>query len=276
MLESTAPKPFVFVLMPFDDSFSDIYSLGIKAAADEAGGYCERLDEQIFEERMLDRIYNQINKADVIIADLTGKNPNVFYEVGYAHALQKKVILLTKKAEDIPFDLRHHYHIVYEGKITSLKEELTRRLKWYFDNPTKTNASGIEQLEIFSNNQKIIPNIHLDVPIDPYRGFRLILDLHNVSDTLFDNALKIGLEVEGAYEFSGDVNISLHKHENKSIFIRNNYLTPILPDCWESIYLPLHYGGDWGKISNNELESKLIFYSDYKAYYLPFYLKFNR
>ena len=100
MLESTAPKPFVFVLMPFDEDYNDIYEFGIKAAANEAGGYCERLDEQIFEERMLDRIYNQINKADVIVADLTGKNPNVFYEVGYAHALEKKVDSLQTQIKE--------------------------------------------------------------------------------------------------------------------------------------------------------------------------------
>jgi hypothetical protein len=82
---STAPKPFAFVLMPFDGSFNDIYKFGIKGAAEDAGAYAERVDEQIFVEGMLDRIFNQINKADIIIADMTGKNPNVFYEVGYSY-----------------------------------------------------------------------------------------------------------------------------------------------------------------------------------------------
>lgn len=84
--DSTAPKPFVFVLMPFDSSFKDTYTFGIKGAADDAGAYAERLDEQMFDEGMLERIFNQINKADVIVADMTDRNANVFYEVGYAHA----------------------------------------------------------------------------------------------------------------------------------------------------------------------------------------------
>jgi nucleoside 2-deoxyribosyltransferase len=96
MSNLTTPKPFCFVLMPFSESFSDIYELGIKEACNDAGAYCERVDEQIFQERILDRIYNQIAKADIIIADMTGKNPNVFYEVGYAHALGKNTILLTQ------------------------------------------------------------------------------------------------------------------------------------------------------------------------------------
>jgi len=81
--------------MPFEDAFRDVYVLGIKPACEEAGYYCERLDEQIFEETMLEHIYNQIAKADLVVADLTARNPNVFYETGYAHALGQRVILLT-------------------------------------------------------------------------------------------------------------------------------------------------------------------------------------
>src|SRR5690606_10986458 len=81
-LGTTTPRPFVFVLMPFEHRYNDVYKFGIKGAAEAAGAYAERVDEQNFTEGMLDRIFNQINKADVIIADMTGKNPNVFYEVG--------------------------------------------------------------------------------------------------------------------------------------------------------------------------------------------------
>src|SRR5687767_3044587 len=121
--KSTAPKPFVFVLMPFAPEFNDIYTFGIKGAAEDAGAYAERLDEQIFTENILGRIYNQINKADVLVADMTGRNANVFYEVGYAHALGKIALLLTKNADDIPFDLKHYPHIVYSGSISQLRNE---------------------------------------------------------------------------------------------------------------------------------------------------------
>jgi nucleoside 2-deoxyribosyltransferase len=99
-MEETNPKPFVFVLMPFGDTYTEIYKLGIKAACEKAGAYCERVDEQIFAESILARIYNQIAKADIIVSDMTGKNPNVFYETGYAHALNKQVILLTQNSDD--------------------------------------------------------------------------------------------------------------------------------------------------------------------------------
>lgn len=128
--ESTLPKPFVFVLMPFDDEFSDIYKFGIKGAAEDVGAYAERVDEQIFTEGILDRIFTQISKSDVVVADMTGRNPNVFYEVGYAHALGKITLLLTQAVEDIPFDLKHRQHIVYGGKIDALRRDLGERLRW--------------------------------------------------------------------------------------------------------------------------------------------------
>lgn len=145
--QMTNVKPFVFVLMPFHSDFDDIYHVGIKSACLSVGAYCERVDEQIFLENILERVYNQISKADIVISEMTGRNPNVFYETGYAHALNKRVILLTQKSDDIPFDLKHYPHIIYDGKITLLKSELEKRIQWCIDNPTESLSKvdiGIE------------------------------------------------------------------------------------------------------------------------------------
>ena len=128
---NTAPRPFVFVLMPFSERFGDIYELGIRPSCESVGAYAERVDEQIFSGTILQRIFNQIARADVIVADLTGQNPNVFYETGYAHALGKRVILLTQVVNDIPFDLKQYPHIIYGddgGKIKKLRKELSRHV----------------------------------------------------------------------------------------------------------------------------------------------------
>lgn len=126
---STKPKLFCFVLMPFDFIFNDIYEFGIKGACLDVGLYCERVDEQVFFGSMLERIYSQISRADILVADMTGRNANVFYEVGYAHALGKNVVLLTSVAQDIPFDLKHFPHIVYGNEIKTLRASLARHLK---------------------------------------------------------------------------------------------------------------------------------------------------
>ena len=141
-------KIFAFVLMPFDKEFDDTYFLGVKSTVEKAGMEAERVDEQIFHhEGILERVYNQINAADLIIADMTGRNPNVFYEVGYAHAKAKLCILLTKDANDIPFDLKHQRHIVYtsiqdltiklSNDLVVVKEESRTRSRLRYTFPRK-------------------------------------------------------------------------------------------------------------------------------------------
>jgi hypothetical protein len=152
---STAPKPFSFILMPFDEAFDDVYKVGIKPACEAAGAYCERVDEQIFNERILDRVYNQIAKADILIADMTGRNANVFYEVGYAHALGKLTILLTQNTDDIPFDLKHFPHIVYGTKIAFLRSELEKRVRFFIENPPGKPSDVKLGLELYTADQSL-------------------------------------------------------------------------------------------------------------------------
>jgi hypothetical protein len=133
--------PFVFVIMPLDPAWTDHYELGVRPACEAAGARCARLDEQIFLESILDRTYAQIESADLVVAEMTDRNPTVFYEAGCAHGLAKPLILLTKTTDDIPFDLLHHPHIVHGGSITTLKERLERHIRWSLENPEQARAS---------------------------------------------------------------------------------------------------------------------------------------
>ena len=123
-------RPVIFVLIPVAPGFDDIYKL-VCAACDEADVDCQRVDQQIFDESNLARIYNLIGTADLIVSDLSGKDPTVFYETGFAHALGKIVILLARDGEDIPFDRQRYPHIVYGDRASDLKGELARRLRWF-------------------------------------------------------------------------------------------------------------------------------------------------
>lgn len=192
---STKPKLFCFVLMPFDGAFDDVYQLGIKAACDDAGAYCERVDEQIFQERILDRIYNQIAKADVVIADMTGRNPNVFYEVGYAHALGRPTVLLTRNADDIPFDLKHFPHIVYESKLTMLKEALTKRVRWHVENPSAGQSDSRNPLDLYLSGRRLSgEGARYEYAANSLT--HVILTVHNASSQLIDaRAVRVGMVV---------------------------------------------------------------------------------
>lgn len=141
--------------MPFANEYDDIYNYGIKESCIEAGTYCERVDEQIFNDTIMARVYNQIAKADLIIADMSNKNPNVFYEVGYAHALNKPTILLTKTIADIPFDLQSYPHIVYDGKISTIRSELVKRILWFKDNIKNDPASYKNTIDLYVGSVKL-------------------------------------------------------------------------------------------------------------------------
>ncbi len=136
-----AERPFVFVIMPFGPDWTDHYEFGVKPACEAAGATCARVDEQIFLESILERIYAEIERADLIVAEMTDQNPNVFYETGYAHGLAKPVILLTKSVDDIPFDLRQYPHVVHERSISTLRQRLEERVRWCIENPEQARAT---------------------------------------------------------------------------------------------------------------------------------------
>lgn len=121
--------------MPFAPEFDDLYHLAIKAACLEVGVECQRVDEQIFHETILNQITSQIAGADLIIAETTGRNANVFYEIGYSHALGKRVLLLTSDPDDIPFDLKAYPHIVYGKSVRGLKQQLVEKIPGFLAAP---------------------------------------------------------------------------------------------------------------------------------------------
>lgn len=120
----------VAVMMPFDASFSAVYT-AIQGAADSAGMRCRRADEIWENPAIIQDVVSLIDRAKVVVCDCTGRNPNVFYEIGIAHALGRDVVLLTQSEHDVPFDLRHLRYIRYlnngEG-LEDLKAKLGARL----------------------------------------------------------------------------------------------------------------------------------------------------
>jgi hypothetical protein len=117
----------VFVVMPFAKEFEDIYVLGIREVAERLGFIVERADDVEHSQNILDVIRARIRAAHAIIGDTTGSNPNVFYEIGYAHALGCRTILIARQGSPLPFDIRAMNHIMYEN-IVDLRKRLTKRL----------------------------------------------------------------------------------------------------------------------------------------------------
>lgn len=102
-----------FVMMPFADPLGGYYEKIYKPAIEKAGLTPVRADNDIFGAgKIMDQVWSGINSAKVLVAELTGRNPNVFYELGLAHALQKPVVLVSSNEDDVPFDL-HHIRVIY-------------------------------------------------------------------------------------------------------------------------------------------------------------------
>jgi hypothetical protein len=119
------------VMMPFDAEFNKVYA-SIQNAAEAAGLRCRRADEIWEAPAIIQDIVSLIDRSRVVICDCSGRNPNVFYEIGIAHTLGREVILITQSASDIPFDLRHLRFIPYlnngEGR-KGLTSSLEARLR---------------------------------------------------------------------------------------------------------------------------------------------------
>lgn len=108
-------KKLAFMLSPFSEPFNTIFSDHIKPCVEKIDSIkCFRADNIYDNKPIIDDIWKSINEAGVIISELTGRNPNVFYETGIAHTIGKEVILITQDINDVPFDLRHLRCIVYE------------------------------------------------------------------------------------------------------------------------------------------------------------------
>jgi len=117
-----------FVVMPYDPEFNDIYILGIREVAEKLGIVVERADEVEHNQSIPELIKERISKCDVVIAETSKPNPNVFYELGLAHGVQKETILLCRDAKSIPFDLGSINHLVYSS-IVELRERLEKRIR---------------------------------------------------------------------------------------------------------------------------------------------------
>lgn len=135
-----------FVLMPFTDELTEIYTTLIKPTVESYGFglVCKRADDIKSNRAIMQDIWKSVCEARLIVADLTGLNPNVMYELGVAHTLGKETVLIYRKDENIkfPFDLAHIRRIEYENTPvggTKLVAELKATIQAIL-NPEKIGA----------------------------------------------------------------------------------------------------------------------------------------
>lgn len=111
---SSNERDICFTIMPFGGWLDDYYETIYKPAIESAGLEPHRADDLFRPSTIVNDIWDYTKRAKILLADLTGKNPNVFYELGLAHALAKPAILVAGSMDEIPFDLRALRIIIYD------------------------------------------------------------------------------------------------------------------------------------------------------------------
>lgn len=124
--DMTIDKKMVFFLTPFSKESMDTY-LSTKEICSECGLNLYRGDEEFTHKDILTNIVKYIVQARIIIANIDGKNPNVFYELGIAHSLGKPTILISRTLENTPFDIQQN-RIIFFTNSEDLKAKLSKEL----------------------------------------------------------------------------------------------------------------------------------------------------
>ncbi len=135
-------KDICFTIMPFGEwcerYYEAIYSPAIKAAGLEP----HKANDLYRPSAIVSDIWQYTKKAKIILADLSGKNPNVFYELGLAHAIAKPAILVTESLDDVPYDLRALRIIEYDKNSpdwgNELKIKITTAIKEVIPSPNES------------------------------------------------------------------------------------------------------------------------------------------
>ncbi len=138
-LRSLKPKKKCFVIMPFsatkscqEDEWTDIFENTIKPAVEDSGFNYECFRACLAMGNIIIDIIDNLNKSDVVIADMTDRNPNVFYELGVRHSLRDATVLITQKMDDVPFDLRPYATLAYDWKTKKGKDNFKENIKKVF------------------------------------------------------------------------------------------------------------------------------------------------
>jgi hypothetical protein len=158
----------VFSAMPFNAEHSDQLWKIIQGVCSIRGLNLRRADSPVYPNPILVDILDELEKAEIIIADLTGLNANVLYELGIAHVRCDSVILVCKKGQILPFDLGNIRCIYFDFGSPKMQVEFAERLGKSIDalkaigpptlitspiDRTKAIVSDLERLSNLTNDE---------------------------------------------------------------------------------------------------------------------------
>jgi hypothetical protein len=112
--DASVDPTLVFVLTPFNEKERRTFAI-IQDVVTRIGFRCVRGDEEYIAGEILPHVVDLITRARLVIANISGRNPNVYYELGIAHALGKPTVLVSRTLDSVPFDLRAKYIVLFDS-----------------------------------------------------------------------------------------------------------------------------------------------------------------
>ena len=214
----------IFIIMAFDKSFDDVYEM-IKACAQpiiHGDCYCKRLDEIEFHGKITDQLLYELKKCDLCVADLTGNNPNVLYEVGFAMALNKRIMFLSQDENTMPFDIKDMKTHFYKRNnlVLTLKEKLIKAFKYEYDNffgnekrvdiayfnAEKKDSNEIEPYQL--DRPKFQRGSFSNFLVDAYLSVESSMNPIRIHSELIDKLTNESAEIDLRYHYLGIIGAS--------------------------------------------------------------------
>ena len=279
---SVEKKPLVFVIMPFREEMFALYEklksdFGHEFEFTNAGD----LGNQ---QNILKDIVGGIYQADIVIADLTGHNPNVFYELGLAHAMNKKVIIITQNMAELPFDIKAYRTLGYSllfYKFPDFLRDVYKLLRSAMDgsaifgNPV---ADYIPNYFLQSTSTPAVTTVTPDVPMDMHNAvcdeqgdavdsadesgyLDYIADIIDNSQSIVTEINEMGVDMQGVsqaiIEATSEINrVKLQSGSADPTFVRSvcrKLADPIEVNAERMKAHVSRIGAQWGDVENSYL-----------------------
>jgi hypothetical protein len=193
-----AEEKFAFVLMPFEKNLEEIYDSVIKPTVKSKDLKCRRADDYKTNKAIMIDIWKAICQSQVVIAEMTGLNPNVMYELGISHTIGKETIMMTQRKrhkQEFPFDISHIRRIEYRNVMSDyprLKAELSDTLDFVLQQVAK--ESPVSE-EIEEDREEQLEDLLHSVTVNSQKEVKgLSLTVHGVN--FYDDRTEVFLEIK--------------------------------------------------------------------------------